>query len=310
MTKPEQFIVINVKCGPKTYTKNVSNSLTVGQLKGQLVNTGVVAFLIDEFKLRKFLNLDGTVNKTTLVDDDSLSLYYYGVQNEANLTVIGPYIRLNIVNTESKRSFRMFPRWSSFLEVKRILASVHHFDFFMFVERRNNVYQELGTAHDIPVDHVLKDGDTIYLSKNDFFRSYCRLYFNGSEGGNFGFGGESVLSLKLRTQLLTGVPVRNINIMSQSPRTRTANTVPHQVSLGQSTNNYAQVPTAIGHRAPYSFGQQRAPPRGTPPANGGERGYAIMSTRDPNWNTWNSIDHRFPDDRVLSAGSSCYIEIV
>ena len=56
MTKPEQFIVINVKCGPKTYTKNVSNSLTVGQLKGQLVNTGVVAFLIDEFKLRKFLN--------------------------------------------------------------------------------------------------------------------------------------------------------------------------------------------------------------------------------------------------------------
>ena len=226
MTKPEQFIVINVKCGPKTYTKNVSNSLTVGQLKGQLVNTGVVAFLIDEFKLRKFLNLDGTVNKTTLVDDDSLSLYYYGVQNEANLTVIGPYIRLNIVNTESKRSFRMFPRWSSFLEVKRILASVHHFDFFMFVKRRNNVYQELGTAHDIPVDHMLKDGDTIYLNKNDFFRSYCRLYFNGSEVGNFGFGGESVLSLKLRTQLLTGVPVRNINIMSQSPRTRTANTVP------------------------------------------------------------------------------------
>ena len=104
-----------------------------------------------------------------------------------------------IVNTESKRSFRMFPRWSSFLEVKRILASVHHFDFFMFVERRNNVYQELGTAHDIPVDHVLKDGDTIYLSKNDFFRSYCRLYFNGSEVGNFGFGGESVLSIKLRS---------------------------------------------------------------------------------------------------------------
>ena len=104
MRKPEQFIIINVKCGPRTYTKNVSNSLTVRQLKEQLVNTGAVAFSIAEFKLRKFLNVDGTVNKTMLLDDDSLSLYHFGVQNETKLTVIGPYIRLNFVNTESKRS--------------------------------------------------------------------------------------------------------------------------------------------------------------------------------------------------------------
>ena len=316
MAKPEQFIIINLKCGPKTYTKNVSSSRTARQLKEQLMNAGVVAFSIDEFKLRKFLNVDGAVNKTMLLDDDSLSLYHYGVQNEAKFTVIGPYIRLNIVNTESKRSSRMFSKWSSLLEVKRILASVHHFDFNIFVKRRNNVYRKLNTAHDIPVDRVLKDGDTIYLSKNDFFRSYCRLYFNGSEVGNFGFGGESVLSIKLRNQLLTGVPVRNINIMWQPLRARTANTVPHQVSLGQSENNYAQEPNvngyiATGNQAQYSFVQQGAPPSsGNLPANGGARDYAIMSARDPNSKAWNSIDHRYPDDRILSGSSTCYIEIV
>ena len=275
MTKPDQFIIINLKCGPKTYTKNVSNSLTVRELKEQLVNVGVVAFSIDEFKLRKVINVDGAVNKTMLLDD-ALSLYHYGVQNEANLTVIGSYIRLNIVNTESKRSSRMFSRWSSLLEVKKILASVHYFDFYMSVKRRNNVYRKLSPAHDIPVHHVLKDGDTIYLSKNDFFQSYCRLYFNGSEVGNFGFGGESVLSIKLRMQLLTGTPVRSISIMSQPPDA-------HQVSPGQSVNYYTQQPTG-----------------NDPQETSGSNSYS---------KTRHYIDYRYPDDRILGVGSSCYIEI-
>ena len=210
VTKPEQSVIVYVKCGSNTYRKNISNSVTIGDLKKELVRTGVVTFLVDEFELSSKFNVDaadGMANRTVLLDDDSLSLHYYGFQKEANLTLIGPHITLDIVDTLNKRTWRMFSRWTSLKEMKNILASVRHFDFFMFVKSGNDAYRKLDIAHDIFIDQVFTDGDTIYLSKNDFFLSFGRIYLKDLDVGKVGFGGESVLSLKLRTQLLTGVPV-------------------------------------------------------------------------------------------------------
>ena len=210
--KPEQSITVYIHFGPKTYAKIISSFMTVEDLKKELVRAGVVTFSIEVFKLRRFKKGNWSAHTTVQLDNNSLPLHHYGVQNDSNLTVIGPYMKLNIVDTESKKIWRMFSRWSSLQELKKVLASVRHFDFFMFVKYGNGTYQKLDTAHDLVVDQIFTDNDTIYLSKDDFFRSYCRLHFKGFEVGHVGFGGESVLSIKLRTQLLSGVPVRNINI--------------------------------------------------------------------------------------------------
>ena len=195
--RPEQPVIVHVKCGPKIHTKKVSNYATVRQLKTELLEAGVVTFTIDEFKLQTVKKEEGAVNKTVLLEDESHELFLYGFQHEANLTVIGPHIRLNIVDTEGKTSSRIFSRWSSLQELKNILASMRHFDFFMFVKRRADDYRKLDTVHDILLDHVLTDDDTVYLSKNDFFRDKCQLYFEAVKFRNMGFGHETVSQCKV-----------------------------------------------------------------------------------------------------------------
>ena len=162
--------------------------MTVRQHKTELVEAGVVTFTINEFKLGRVKKEKGTVNKTVLLEDESHELFHYGFQHEANLTVIGPHIRLNIVDTESKISSRIFSRYSSLQELKNNLASVCHFDFFIFVKHENEFYRKLDTAHDILLVHILVHGDTIYLSKNNFFTDDCSVHFKGFEMDKLGFG--------------------------------------------------------------------------------------------------------------------------
>ena len=66
---------------------------------------------------------------------------------------------------------------------------------------------------------MLSDDDTIYIALNGFFQHFYPLYFNFKVIGKVGVGmEESVLSVKLRTQEQTGVPVSNISILRQIPR--------------------------------------------------------------------------------------------
>ena len=51
LIEPEQCIEVKIKCDPKVYVKEVNNSITVAELKQELVKSRDVTFPVDNFSL-------------------------------------------------------------------------------------------------------------------------------------------------------------------------------------------------------------------------------------------------------------------
>ena len=96
MFASEQKIRVYINCGPKIYTKESSNSKAIKDLKDDLVKSGEVASKLDEFKLVKVIIEDGATTSMELLQNETLALHYYYIQNFSTLMVKGSYLRLNI----------------------------------------------------------------------------------------------------------------------------------------------------------------------------------------------------------------------
>ena len=163
---------------------------------------------------------DGT-SREIAMDDESLPLHFYSIENGSTLTVVNPFISLNIVNILHETYYKQFPRDFILWEVKKTMISAKrfygHFDFYdiiMFTKTGDNVCKKFDLDLNVPIGDIFSDGDTVYLSVDNFFERSCPLYFQGNKIGKVGLGHtESVLSAKLRTQEQTEIPAQNIRIL-------------------------------------------------------------------------------------------------
>ena len=226
LIEPDQCVNINVKCGPKIYKLETSLSMQVKELKQLLVKNNQVALLYEFFHLAMISSNDGVNHETTLTNE-YLPLHFYGVQNESLLKVIGKFIQLNIANTRNEMNCRRFPRNTTLNDFMETMIYYKKYyeqysgtfnNILMFTKKDNNVYKRLYENRNVIIGDLFLENDTIYLSIDDFFRNSYPLYYDGNEIGKVGVGyEESVLSIKLRTQEQTGIPVSNIRILTGVP---------------------------------------------------------------------------------------------
>ena len=224
LIEPDECVEIEVKCGPKTYKLEISQSMRVEELKQLLIKNNQVAFLSKDFHIAKLVIKDGASSEITM-NDESLPLHFYGIQNESTLTVVRPFVLLNIVNIVNEIYFKQLPRDISVKQLKKTMIYAkrfyEHFDFYniiMFTKTAENSYKKLDENLDVTIGDLFSDGDMIYLTMDNFFVYSYPLYYDGKEIGKVGIGyQESCLSVKLRTQEQTGIPVGNITISSSPP---------------------------------------------------------------------------------------------
>ena len=229
----EQCISINVKCGPKIYRKEITNSVTVREFKIDLVKSNRVAFPLNQFELAKMMRTDDNERGDDIIimvelDDEDVPLHHFGIQSDTNMTVITSFIMINILNVNGEYLYRRFPKHMKVQELKSVILRSKHlyttfdyYDFVMFVKRENETFVELDLDAEYSVNEVLAEDDTLYLTADTFFKYHYPLYFNGSEMGKIGVTDqESVLNLKLWTQAQTGIPVSNIRVLRSPPPKR------------------------------------------------------------------------------------------
>ena len=109
---------------------------------------------------------------------------------------------------------------SKMLLVKGYVTYGYH-DIIMFIKRGNDTYVELDPKTKYSVGEVMTVDNNLYLTADMFFKSYYPVYYNGSEIGKIGVAyEESVLNLKLWTQVQTGIPVSNIWVLGCPPPKR------------------------------------------------------------------------------------------
>ena len=110
---------------------------------------------------------------------------------------------------------------------------------------------ELDPKTKYSVGELLAEDETFYLTADMFFKSYYPLYYNGSEIRKIGVVyEESVLNLKLWTQVQTGMPVSNIRVLGSPPPKRFPFPVKPEVNqavhaeMNRPVQNLNQVPNA------------------------------------------------------------------
>ena len=224
----EQCISINVICGPKIYRKEITNSVTVRELKFDLVTSNQVTFPFNQFKLVKELWTDDEVEGDDVLmavelDDEDVPLHHLGIYSEANLTVVASFIMINILNVNGEYLYKRVPKDMTVKELKTAIlhSGFDYYDFVMFIKIGNDTFLEMGPVANYSVGELLTDDDTLYLTTDTFFKSDYPLYYNGSETGKIGVAfPESVLNLKLWTQVQTGIPVSNIRVLQRPPPKR------------------------------------------------------------------------------------------
>ena len=223
LIEPEQCISVKVNCGPKIYTKEITNAMTVKELKIELITSNEVAFHFYEFELAKVVSTGGIV-----VLDDDVPLHYNGVQTDTNIIVLPSHIMINILNVNGEYISKRVAKHKTIrqlkadiLHTKRLYTIFDYYDVIMFIRIGDNTYMELDPDVHLSVGEVLVENDTLYLCANTFFTHHYPLFYNGTNLGKVGVVyQQSVLNLKLWTQIQTGIPVRNIRVLGNPPPKR------------------------------------------------------------------------------------------
>ena len=320
LIEPDQCVNIYVECGPKTYQLETSLSIQVKELKQLLIKNNQVALLYEYFHLA-LISSDDDVYQETKLTDESLPLHFYSVQNGSTLKVIRAFIQLNIIDTRNEMHYKSIPSDITIQELKKTImyskqySEVYYGSFdniIMFTKTDDNVYKRLCENCKIIVGDLLSDNDSIYLSSDNFFKKFYPLYYDGNEIGKVGVGfEESVLSIKLRTQEQTGIPVSNIRILTSIPYKVQASTVrpggyPNKVG-GPNSGNIAGYPNpmylaATPQQKPIIYPNPAAYPATNPQVNqGGYRsGSPVGAQHDPG----------VPNHGILNGNRKNFIEIV
>ena len=261
---------LTIKHGPKEVTCSVSWSVRVRDLKQQLIDGGIVSFMLNEFELIISSNdNDGTTDNVPM-QDESLPLYLYGVSDKNTIRVISGKVLVHLVIPRGEHFYKSFPKAMTLNEMKQTIRSVDYFfrvwpeddprndprfqmDILLFVQQGTS-YRKL--KGETPIGAILSDNDVVYLMEDKFFEQYTSkissgmipVYYNGKEIDRVVCSGETVLCTKLRIQEELGFPfscldVKNgKNSFANDYRIKTYGSVSVHVSQDSLSGPHQKVP--------------------------------------------------------------------
>ena len=219
--EPEKEINLQIKLGPKVFSRKLLNSVRVRELKQQLIDGGNVGFLINEFQLVSF----STWYKITL-EDESLPLHLYGVGDNTTLRAMGGRVTIKLVNQKGAIWYKTFSKSITVAQMKQTILSTDTFfsadeernlvkDIWLFVNQGDS-YRELDD--EATIGEIISNDDTVYFIEDRFFPETAMILVNllpiGKEIGSVGCSIEdTVLSVKLRVQAQFGFPVSHVYVV-------------------------------------------------------------------------------------------------
>ena len=210
--EPDKKIALRIKLGPKVFTHKVLNSVRLRELKQQLIDGGYVAFLINEFQLfvnKRIAGEDNDEGNNFPLEDESLPLHLYGVNDNTQIDIVGWSIRIQLINQKGEQCFKYFPRK---MKVNQMKKKIHSEDISLFLERGPK-YRKLDD--EAPIGDVLSHKDAIHYIEDLFFGPHemIQVFHKGVEIEKIGHVyNETVLSLKLRVQNHLGFPVSSLQV--------------------------------------------------------------------------------------------------
>ena len=96
--EPDKEISLQIKLGPKVFSRKVLNSVRVRELKQQLIDGGNVGFSLEDLTLIVSADDNDDITDDIHLDDDSLPLYLCWVSDNMILKIMG-----KIFPTESNK---------------------------------------------------------------------------------------------------------------------------------------------------------------------------------------------------------------
>ena len=211
--EPDKEINLKLKLGPKEFTQKIKNSMSVRELKKQLIDGDIVGFMLDEFQLIiSAAENEGVTDNVPLVDE-TLPLHLCGVSDNTALKIMGWSIMIQLINQKGDKCFKYFPRKMTVKQMKQEISP-----------QNISLFLECGTRYrkfegDGPIGDVLSHNDVVHYIEDKFFQPEQMIVVNHKAVAieKIGFvSGETVLSLKLRVQEHLGTPVSRIVV--QVPR--------------------------------------------------------------------------------------------
>ena len=226
MLEVDQNISMEVNCGPKSFTYEISLSTRVNELKKMLIDSKQVAFPPSEFDLVKYEMVNG-VEQEKILGDEALPLHYYGIENDTVLHALNHYIIIKVVNPKGRVTYEKFHKTTTVRGMKKIidhyLCDQFVTDISMFVPSGINTYTKLDTSGDATISLLFPTNKTIYFIEDRSFQLSWPVYYNQTEYGRIYISGhgmgtlDTVRSIKLRIQDEFGIPYNCTNVFEASP---------------------------------------------------------------------------------------------
>ena len=225
LIEPENNIVIEVQCRPKTFVHNVSHCMTIKQLKMLLIESKEVGFFYRHFSLVIPATNTGITEMNTL-DDDSLPIHYYACNGNIKLEAVNPVVLLKSQNPLGEISYHKITNKSSVNDLKAMImtsrTSKDVTSITMFVSDGNDGYIRLDELDDLHVCKLLPEDKTVYFIEDRLSFNRCwPVYHQDKEvgqvyGNDHGSSYDRILSAKLRIQEEMGIPTICITIYHTS----------------------------------------------------------------------------------------------
>ena len=223
--EPDKEINLKMKLGPKEFTQKVSSSVRVRDFKQQLIDGGIVGFMLGQCTLVITADDNDDVNDEIPLDDNSLPLHLCGVSDNTTLKIVSRKMMIQLFSQRGQHMYKTFPRNMTVNQMKknilleqgqgvpwpsRSLPPGPTIEISLFRECGSN-YRKLDG--DGPIGDVLSDYDTVHFIEDKFFDEGWTIpvLFNDTEIGRVGTNQrDTVLSVKLRVQEQMGFPVASV----------------------------------------------------------------------------------------------------
>ena len=158
LIEPEHDISIEVQCGPKVYKHNVSNCMTVKELKMLFIESNQVTFLYKEFNFETYVTSKGIKQKQFL-DDETLPLHFFSLDKYVKVKVVGPYVLLQSENQLGEILFHKISEKCMVSGLKKVImksaGKEDVTDISMFVTCGNECYKKLDVTKNEAVGNLL-----------------------------------------------------------------------------------------------------------------------------------------------------------
>ena len=165
LIEPERNIEVEIQCGPMIYKHEVSNCMTVKELKALLMERKEVAFFYKHFYFIMQIT-KGDTREERVLENDSMPLHFYASNISLKLEAVSTTIQLKSKDPHNSLAYHKITVQSTVRDLKQIIMRSRCYDITdisMFVSDGSGGYKRLDEEEITPAYKLLPEDKTIYF---------------------------------------------------------------------------------------------------------------------------------------------------